>query len=236
MFSHRSSSRSNERQSAPHRKQVCAFQERTGRGSWRSRRRSDSSPALSPPRPPENKVSNVHLPEHLTNPPRPTLGLLGAGTAGPEGFLRLLPWAGPAPWASALIPRGRGHRGGLANGRLELLLFFLLGACPRSLEPEKEWHRPPVTGVGGRRGGELRVGDVAASGLRSGFGGFGARGGGSDDPGGCGSGGGSRRQRGGRTRPKRGLAALSTPGSSFPGYGGNRTGGQRAIPAGPARG
>lgn len=196
----------------------------------------DSSPALSPPRPPENKVSNVHLPEHLTNPPRPTLGLLGAGTAGPEGFLRLLPWAGPAPWASALIPRGRGHRGGLANGRLELLLFFLLGACPRSLEPEKEWHRPPVTGVGGRRGGELRVGDVAASGLRSGFGGFGARGGGSDDPGGCGSGGGSRRQRGGRTRPKRGLAALSTPGSSFPGYGGNGTGGQRAIPAGPARG
>lgn len=90
----------------------------------------DSSPALSPPRPPENKVSNVHLPEHLTNPPRPTLGLLGAGTAGPEGFLRFLPWAGPAPWASALIPRGRGHRGGLANGRLELLLFFCWGRVP----------------------------------------------------------------------------------------------------------
>lgn len=72
----------------------------------------------------------MHLPEHLTNPPRPTLGLLGAGTAGPEGFLRFLPWAGPAPWASALIPRGRGHRGGLANGRLELLLFFCWGRVP----------------------------------------------------------------------------------------------------------
>ncbi|KAI5277945.1 Testis-Expressed Protein 54 [Manis pentadactyla] len=66
-FSRRSSSRSNKRQSAPNRKQVCAFQERTGSGSWRSRRRSDSSPALSPPRPPENKVSDVHLPEHLTH-------------------------------------------------------------------------------------------------------------------------------------------------------------------------
>lgn len=64
----------------------------------------------------------------------------------------------------------------------------------------------------------LCVGDVAASSLWSGFGGFGSRGEGGDDPGDCGSGGGgARRQRGGRTRSKRGLTAVSALGSSFRG-------------------
>lgn len=121
-------------------------------------------------------------------------------------LLRLAQPPGLRPWLL-----GGGVAGGLANGRAESLRRLVGGRVSRSPGSERRSAALPSPGVG------LRVGDVAAPSLWSDFGGFGARGGGGDHPGDCGSGGGGRRQRGGRTRSRRGLAAVSAPGSGFPG-------------------
>lgn len=128
---------------------------------------------------------------------------------------------------------GGGVASSLANGRAGSLLRLGGGACLSSPCAPKGVAPPS------RHRGRGYVWVTWRLPVWSDFGGYLAWRGGGDHPGDCGSGGGGRRQRGGRTRSRRGLAVVSAPGCGFPGAatgGGKGTWSERASPAGPARG